>query len=186
MIQRTKSSRYHVDLCSWPHLAISCLLKTSTLLISSTCILLIFVSSLLWLVHYPLIVFNTLPSKSFSSKLSLLTPSINFEAMLKFLLFVDSSGSRLLLKFSRSTRNQSIDLSSLCLLFSISSSLDDPSFLIRVDCNTLKMVTGKTIWHHENWGKNHVNNHSGGHEVTRNLSEPSDQTVIHIVVLRIT
>ena len=51
-------------------------------------------------------------------KSSLFTPSINFEAMLKFLLFVDSSGSLLLLKLSRSSRNRSIDSSSLCPLFS--------------------------------------------------------------------
>ena len=51
-------------------------------------------------------------------KSSLFTPSMNFEAMLKFLLFVDSSGSLLLLKLSRSSRNRSIDSSSVCLLFS--------------------------------------------------------------------
>ena len=38
--------------------------------------------------------------------------------MLKFLLFVDSSGSLLLLKLSRSSRNRAIDSSSLCLFFS--------------------------------------------------------------------
>ena len=38
--------------------------------------------------------------------------------MLKFLQFVNSSGSLLLLELSRSSRNQSIDSSSLCLLFS--------------------------------------------------------------------
>ena len=37
----------------------------------------------------------------------------------------------------------------------------------------------KTIWHHKNWGNNHVKNHSVSHEVTRKLSEPSDQTIIH-------
>ena len=37
--------------------------------------------------------------------------------MLKFLLFIDSSGSLLLLKLSRSSRNRSIDPSALCLLF---------------------------------------------------------------------
>ena len=65
-------------------------------------------------------------------KSSLLNPSINFEAMLKFLLFVDSSGSLLLLNLSRSSRNLSIDSYSLCLLFQLSSSLDDPSSLTRI------------------------------------------------------
>ena len=40
----------------------------------------------------------------------------------------------------------------------------------------------QTIWHHEDWSRNHVNNHSGRREVTRNLSEPSDQTLMHIDV----
>ena len=67
---------------------------------------------------------------------SLLNPSMNFEAMLKFLLFVYSSGSPLLLKLSRSTRNRSIDSSFLCpfvFFFQVSSSLDNPSFLTRID-----------------------------------------------------
>ena len=50
-------------------------------------------------------------------KSSLFTPSTNFEAMLKFLLVVHSSGSLPFLKRSRSSRNRSIDSSSLCLLF---------------------------------------------------------------------
>ena len=55
---------------------------------------------------------------------------MNFEAMLKFLLFVDSSGSLLRLKLSRSSRNQSIDFA---FSFQISSSLGDPSCLTRID-----------------------------------------------------
>ena len=43
---------------------------------------------------------------------------MNFQAMLKFLLLVDYSGSLLLLKLSRSSKQRSIDSSSLCLLFS--------------------------------------------------------------------
>ena len=50
-------------------------------------------------------------------KSSVFTPSTNFESKLKFLLFVDSSGSLLLLKLSRSSRKRSIDSSYLCLLF---------------------------------------------------------------------
>ena len=51
-------------------------------------------------------------------KSSLLTPSLNFETMLKFLLFVYSSGSLLLLKLSRLSRNRSVLSPSLCRLFS--------------------------------------------------------------------
>ena len=51
-------------------------------------------------------------------KSSLLTPSLNFETMLKFFLFVYSSGSLLLLKLSRLSRNLSVISPSLCRLFS--------------------------------------------------------------------
>ena len=50
------------------------------------------------------------------------------------------------------------------------------------NCNTLKMVTGKPF------GKTKIGARImsiitvGGHEVTRNLSEPSDQTIMHIDV----
>ena len=48
------------------------------------------------------------------------------------------------------------------------------------NCNTLQMVTGKPF------GKTKIGARImsmitvGGHEVTRNLSEPSDQTIMHI------
>ena len=73
-------------------------------------------------------------------KSSLFTPSMNFEAMLKFLLFVDSSGSLLRLKLSRSSRNRSIDSLSLCLFFQIASSLGDPSCLTRTDSTISRRV----------------------------------------------
>ena len=121
---------YHDDLCGWLPLACLCLLSVSNFLVSLTCTLLILVSSLLGSVHYTLIGYKTLPA-SFSSR-HFSPRERNFEAMLNFLLFVDSSGSLLLLKLSRSSRNRSIDSSSLCLFFQISSSLDDPSSLIRI------------------------------------------------------
>ena len=64
---------------------------------------------------------------------SLFTRSKNNEAILKFLLLVDSYGSPLLLKLSRSFENRPIDPSSLCLLFKISSQLSAPSFRIQND-----------------------------------------------------
>ena len=41
---------------------------------------------------------------------------------------------------------------------------------------------GKTISHNENWSKNNSIITAGCHEVTRNLSEPSDQTIMFIDV----
>ena len=52
----------------------------------------------------------------------------------------------------------------------------------RSNCNTLKMVTGKPIGI-TNIGARIMSIVTvGGHEVTRNLSEPSDQTKMHIDV----
>ena len=50
------------------------------------------------------------------------------------------------------------------------------------NCNTLKMVTGKLfgITKIGDWIMSIIT--VGGHEVTRNLSEPSDQTIMHIDV----
>ena len=96
-------------------LAYSCCLSTSICWVSLACILLTSVSSLLELVHCPSTMYSMLVT-SFS--IITLYPINDFEAMLKFLLLVDCSGSLLLLKLSRSSRNLSIDSSSLCLLFS--------------------------------------------------------------------
>ena len=50
------------------------------------------------------------------------------------------------------------------------------------NCNTLKMVTGKPFGI-TNIGARIMSIFTvGGHEVTRNLSEPSDQTIMHIDV----
>ena len=47
----------------------------------------------------------------------------------------------------------------------------------------MKMVTGKPFGISKIGGKDNVDNHSGAAtRVTRNLSEPSDQTIMHIDV----
>ena len=50
------------------------------------------------------------------------------------------------------------------------------------NCNTVKMVTGKPFGITKIGARIMSINTVGGHEVTRNLSEPSDQTVMHIDV----
>ena len=50
------------------------------------------------------------------------------------------------------------------------------------NCNTLKMVTGKTFGITKIGATIMSMLTVGGHEVTRNLSEPSDQTIMHIDV----
>ena len=50
------------------------------------------------------------------------------------------------------------------------------------NCNTLKMVTGKPFGITEIGARTISIITVGGHEVTRNLSEPSDQTLMHIDV----
>ena len=50
------------------------------------------------------------------------------------------------------------------------------------NCNTLKMVTGKPFGITKIGARIMLIITVGGHEVTRNLSEPSDQTVMHIDV----
>ena len=52
----------------------------------------------------------------------------------------------------------------------------------RVNCNTLKMVTGKPFGIWKIGARIMPIITVGGHEVTRNLSEPSDQTIMHIDV----
>ena len=54
----------------------------------------------------------------------------------------------------------------------------------RGNCNTLKMVTGKTFGFGITniWARIMSIITVGGHEVTRNLSDPSDQTIMHIDV----
>ena len=50
----------------------------------------------------------------------------------------------------------------------------------RGSCNTLKMVTGQPFGITKIGAKMMSKITVGGHEVTRNLSEPSDQTKMHI------
>ena len=50
------------------------------------------------------------------------------------------------------------------------------------NCNTLKMVTGKTFGLAKIGARIMSIITEGGHEVTRNLGEPSDQTIMHIDV----
>ena len=50
------------------------------------------------------------------------------------------------------------------------------------NCNTLKNVTGKQFGITKVGARIMSKNTVGSHEVTRNLSEPSDQTVMHIYV----
>ena len=50
----------------------------------------------------------------------------------------------------------------------------------RSTCNTLKMVTGKPFGITKNTARIMSIITVGGHELTRNLSEPSDQTIMHI------
>ena len=50
------------------------------------------------------------------------------------------------------------------------------------NCNTLKMVTGKSFGVTKIGARIMSEITVGGHEVTRNLSEPSDQTIMHIDV----
>ena len=50
------------------------------------------------------------------------------------------------------------------------------------NCNTLKMVTGKPFGITKIGARVMSKITVGGHEVTRNLSEPSDQTIMHIDV----
>ena len=50
------------------------------------------------------------------------------------------------------------------------------------NCNTLKMVTGKPFGITKIGARIMSIITVGGHEVTRNLSEPSDQTILHIDV----
>ena len=52
----------------------------------------------------------------------------------------------------------------------------------RSSCNTLKMVTGKPFGITKNTARIMSIITVGGHELTRNLGEPSDQTIMHIVV----
>ena len=52
----------------------------------------------------------------------------------------------------------------------------------RSNCNTLKMLTGKPFGITKIGARIMSRTTVGGHEVTRNLSEPSDQTVMHIDV----
>ena len=53
---------------------------------------------------------------------------------------------------------------------------------VKSNCNTLKMVTGKPFCITKIWAKRMSLITVGGHEVTRNLSESSDQTLMHIDV----
>ena len=55
---------------------------------------------------------------------------------------------------------------------------DNPT--VRSNCNTLKMVTGKPFGITKIGARIVSIVTVGGHEVTRNLSEPSDQTLTHI------
>ena len=50
------------------------------------------------------------------------------------------------------------------------------------NCNTLRMVTGKSFGITKIGARIMSITTVGGHEVTRNLSEPSDQTIMHIDV----
>ena len=50
------------------------------------------------------------------------------------------------------------------------------------NCNTLKMVTGKPVGITKIGARIMSIISAGGHEVTRNLNEPSDQTIMHIDV----
>ena len=50
------------------------------------------------------------------------------------------------------------------------------------NCNTVKMVTGKPFGISKIGARIMSIITVGGHEVTRNLSEPSDQTIMHIDV----
>ena len=50
------------------------------------------------------------------------------------------------------------------------------------NCNTIKMVTGKPFGITKTGARIMSINTVGGHEVTRNLSEPSNQTVMHLYV----
>ena len=50
------------------------------------------------------------------------------------------------------------------------------------NCNTVKMVTGKPFGITKIGARIMSIITVGGHEVTRNLSEPSDQTIMHIDV----
>ena len=52
----------------------------------------------------------------------------------------------------------------------------------RGDCNTLRMVTGKPFGITKNGARIMSKITVGGHELTRNLSEPSDQMIMHIDV----
>ena len=52
----------------------------------------------------------------------------------------------------------------------------------RGNCNTLKMVTGKPFGITKIVARIMSIITVGGHEVTRNLSDPSDQTIMHIDV----
>ena len=52
----------------------------------------------------------------------------------------------------------------------------------RSNCNTLKMVTGKSFGITKAEARLMSIITVGGHEITRNLSEPSDQTLMHIDV----
>ena len=52
----------------------------------------------------------------------------------------------------------------------------------RSNCNTLKMVAGKPFDITKNGSRIMSKITVGGHEVKRNLSEPSDQTIMHIDV----
>ena len=52
----------------------------------------------------------------------------------------------------------------------------------RGNCNTLKMVTGKPFGITKIGARIITIINVGGHEVTRNMSEPSDQTTMHIDV----
>ena len=50
------------------------------------------------------------------------------------------------------------------------------------NCNTLKMVTGKPFGITKNGARRMSITTVGGHEITTSLSEPSDQTIMHIDV----
>ena len=50
------------------------------------------------------------------------------------------------------------------------------------NCNTLKMVTGKPFGISKIGARIMSTIPVGGHEVTRNLSQPSDQTIMHVDV----
>ena len=53
---------------------------------------------------------------------------------------------------------------------------------VRSNCNTLKIVTGKPYRITQIGMRIMSIITVGGHEITRNLSEPSDQTLMHIAV----